>query len=104
MHDLTEALAAEGYEFFTTVEDDSLSYEWNEARVFLKDNRVFYLQEAGCSCNYWGDYYSTAEEAIGDMTELPTLNAARELIGQYHDSTAPAYHDYVEDFRKVGLR
>lgn len=87
----------------------SRSYEWKIAKIFtVKDGRrkpkVFYLVQGGCSCNFFGSNWYSADSAMMAMRELVTLNDAKELIKQFEDVTAFRYDELVNKFRGLKLR
>lgn len=84
-------------------------YDWHTAVVFsLKDGRrkpkIFYIQQAGCSCNSFGEDFNTADDVIGEMVELSSLSAAQDLIKSMREITDQEYDTLVEKFRALRLR
>jgi len=103
MEDLEAELKSAGYEF--QFDYGSYDYSWNETRVYTKDGRVFALEDSGCSCSSYGDYYQDVHEAIGDMVEVTSLP---ELDVEYsRDSSSHTFADNDSlraEFRKLGVR
>ena len=102
MYDIDAELLEYGYKF--EFDYGEYGYDWTETRVYTKSNRVFALSDSGCSCNYFGEWFSEVNEAIGSMVEVISLPP---LVGYTSDSSS---HDFTdkdslrEAFRALGVR
>lgn len=100
---VTDALS----EFTEVAEFGEYGYDWAIMKVYQLHFRLFALRASGCSCTDFDDSWDNPEEAITDMVELPTLEAAQryyeEFRGEYY-ADVPKWLDVVERFRGLGLR
>lgn len=100
---IEELLDAEGYK--EEFEYGYGGYDWHIYKVFSKDGRFFVLQDGGCSCSSYGDSWSDAQSAIGDMNEVTKLPTLEELASDYGTEYWDEKVETVQQrFRDLGLR
>ena len=77
-------------------------YEWDITEVWSKDGHIFELHASGCSCSSFGDYWSTVDDAIGDMHEVTSVPSFTDVYA------AKYFTESVETiqgkYRDLGLR
>jgi hypothetical protein len=53
--------------------DDSLCYEWDEFHAYYSPSvgKYHYASDRGCSCDYFGDYYTSVSDfQVGDLADV----------------------------------
>lgn len=92
-----EVLHSRGYTF--EFEYGINDYSWRKTEVFSRDGHVFDLSDSGCSCNYFGEDWSTVDDVEANLFEVFQLPTLSELDG--YDDKADTIR---ESYRKLGLR
>lgn len=97
--DVIRELEKLGYKFEFVY--GTYDYDWHRVHVYTRDRRVFALAQNGCSCNYFGDRWTTAFDAEGDLTEVLELPA---LDSWWSDTIEPDIHTIRKKLYDLGVR
>jgi hypothetical protein len=83
-------------------------YDWSLTWVYSRGGRVFTLSANGCSCNSFSDNWSSIDDAIGDMYEVPNVPSLvdlyKEVTESYYswdDEPESIHRQYQELFREL---
>lgn len=94
--DIDGELQLRGYSYLFTMAN--WDYSWSEARVYVRDRRVFMLYSSGCSCDSFNDGWDTMDEVEGALEQVTSLAYLRQF-----DDDGDELDNYIPQLIALGV-